>query len=77
MLHDPPLRPLDEYCQQFEHHARLISLELGQVRSALSTLAAILELPNLDTLECEQVYCLLEPFAHRLQQTTMQMQELA
>ncbi|MCS3806986.1 hypothetical protein HNP43_004706 [Chromobacterium alkanivorans] len=52
-------------------------MEFNQVSTALSALAAMLEQSKLDTLECEQVYCLLEPFAHRLQQTTMQMQELA
>ena len=43
----------------------------------MSALAAMLDQSNLDTLECEQMYCLLEPFARRLQQTTVQMQELA
>ncbi|OQS43059.1 DUF1484 family protein [Chromobacterium haemolyticum] len=71
------MRQLDEYCQHFDHNAYLIRLELGQVSTALSALTTMLEQSNLDTLECEQVYCLLEPFAHRLQQSTMQMQELA
>lgn len=74
---DPLLRQLDEYCEQFEHNARLISLELDQTSTALSALTAMLEQSDLDTLECEQVYCLLEPFARRLQQTTVQIQELA
>ncbi|MBN3006789.1 hypothetical protein JW897_23915 [Chromobacterium alkanivorans] len=74
---DPLLQQLDAYCEHFHHNAHLLSLELGQVSSALSALTAMLDQSNLDTLECEQVYCLLEPFTHRLQQTTMQMQELA
>ncbi|MBN3006466.1 hypothetical protein JW897_22245 [Chromobacterium alkanivorans] len=74
---DPLLRQLDEYCEHFDHSLHLLSLEFNQVSTALSALAAMLEQSKLDTLECEQVYCLLEPFAHRLQQTTMQMQELA
>jgi len=74
---DPLLQQLDAYCEHFHHTAHLLSLELGQVSSALSALAAMLDQSNLDTLECEQVYCLLEPFARRLQQTTMQMRELA
>lgn len=74
---DPLLQQLDEYGEHFHHSAQLICLELGQVSSALSALAAMLDRSNLDTLECEQMYCLLEPFARRLQQTTVQMQELA
>ncbi|NHR07353.1 hypothetical protein HA052_19370 [Chromobacterium haemolyticum] len=74
---DPLLRQLDEYSRHFDHSAHLIYLELSQVSHALSALVAMLDQPNLDTLECEQLYCLLEPFARRLQQTTMQMQELA
>ncbi|OQS37248.1 hypothetical protein [Chromobacterium haemolyticum] len=74
---DPLLRQLDEYCEQFEHNARLISLELDQTSTALSALTAMLEQSKLDMLECEQVYCLLEPFARRLRQTTVQIQELA
>ncbi|PTU68722.1 hypothetical protein DBB33_04320 [Chromobacterium haemolyticum] len=74
---DPLLRQLDESSQHLDHSLHLLSLEFNQVSTALSALVAMLEQPNLGTLECEQVYCLLEPFAHRLQQTTMQMQELA
>ncbi|WP_227108014.1 hypothetical protein [Chromobacterium rhizoryzae] len=74
---DPLLHQLDESCQHFDHSLHLLSLEFGQVSTALTTLVTMLEQPNLGTLECEQVYCLLEPFAHRLQQTTRQMQELA
>lgn len=76
-LIDPLLQQLDEYGEHFHHSAHLICLELGQVSHALTALVAMLDQPNLDTLECEQMYCLLEPFARRLQQTTMQMQELA
>lgn len=74
---DPLLRQLDQSCQHFDHNLHLLSLEFNQVSTALSALAAMLEQSKLDTLECEQVYCLLELFARRLQQTTMQMQELA
>lgn len=74
---DPLLQQLDAYGEHFHHSAQLICLELGQVSGALSALAAMLDQSNLDTLECEQMYCLLEPFARRLQQTMVQMQELA
>ncbi|MCP1290404.1 hypothetical protein NK214_09410 [Chromobacterium sp. S0633] len=74
---DPLLRQLDESRQHFDHSLHLLSLEFNQVSTALLALAAMLEQSKLDTLECEQVYYLLEPFAHRLQQTTRQMQELA
>ncbi|UJB32227.1 DUF1484 family protein [Chromobacterium sp. Beijing] len=79
LLHpiDPLLPQLDEYDERFHHSVQLICLELGQVSHALSALVAMLDQPNLDTLECEQLYCLLEPFARRLQQTTVQMQALA
>lgn len=74
---DPLLQQLDAYGEHFHHSAQLICLELGQVSGALSALAAMLDQSTLETLECEQVYCLLEPFARRLQQTTVQMQALA
>ncbi|PTU69037.1 hypothetical protein [Chromobacterium haemolyticum] len=74
---DPLLQQLDEYGESFNHSAQLICLELSQVSHALTALVAMLDQSGLETLEREQMYCLLEPFARRLQQTTVQMQELA
>ncbi|MCD5361840.1 MULTISPECIES: DUF1484 family protein [Chromobacterium] len=74
---DPLLQQLDKYCEHFQQSARLICLELSQVSSAMAGLTMMLDQSNLDTLDSEQMYCLLEPLARRLQQTSMQMQELA
>ncbi|RBH42129.1 hypothetical protein C3F00_040210, partial [Pseudomonas sp. MWU13-2860] len=74
---DPLLQQLDKYCEHFQQSARLICLELSQVSSAMAGLTMMLDQSNPDTLDSEQMYCLLEPLARRLQQTSMQMQELA
>ncbi|MCS3806924.1 hypothetical protein HNO92_004655 [Chromobacterium alkanivorans] len=47
------MQQLDEYGEHFHRSVYLIYLELGQVSSALSALAAMLDQSNLDTLECE------------------------
>lgn len=73
---DPLIQQLDRYREHLHTGIHAVDLELSQVSSALSGLLAMLDQSNLDSLECEQVYCLLEPFARRLQQTATQVRQL-
>ena len=75
-LIDPALKRL-EYCSQHIHDtSHAVALELSQISSALTGLLSMLHQSGLDSLECEQVYCLLEPFARRLRQSSEQLQRL-
>ncbi|MCD5360355.1 DUF1484 family protein [Chromobacterium aquaticum] len=75
-LIDPALKRL-EYCGQHIHDtSHAVALELSQISSALTGLLSMLDQSGLDSLECEQVYCLLEPFARRLRQSSEQLQRL-
>lgn len=53
------------------------SLELGQISSALAGLLTLLDQSEIEHLAREQMYCLLEPFARRLQQAYEALQELS
>ncbi|MDH0344605.1 MULTISPECIES: DUF1484 family protein [Chromobacterium] len=66
------------HCSQYLHDScHATSLELGQISSALAGLLTLLDQSEIEHLDREQAYCLLEPFTRRLQQSYRQLQELS
>lgn len=73
---EPQLKRLAHCNQSIHDICHTASLELGQISCALAGLLTLLDQSEIEHLEREQVYCLLEPFTRRLQQAYEQLQEL-
>lgn len=74
---EPELKRLTHCSQSIHDICHAASLELGQISSALAGLLTLLDQTEIEHLGREQVYCLLEPFARRLQQAYEALQELS